>query len=488
MSTERPARKKPVLRGIAGFKMASRKPTAVKNDIESSSSSSSTLVAPTTPILAKERSTTIDPTSPTASQGSLPPLKKEPSTTIDLTSPTASQATVPSGSQDPKKTEKKKEFNDLEFFGRSKDVHAGMRIVAKAKRQKEAEAREQRAKAAAEEKKKIEPRRYSKRRKSDDEAAILIGDDENDDGKDPDFLPRKNRDPTLTPRTSVEPIDPSEVDRVLEAFNKKKAEVEARSRVLSPPLSTQLLASQHATYTNPADASKDIVIQILIISGIPGTKPMVFNRKFGQTLGKVRDTWARMQGFTEDQIQHLVLVWQNETRAFDSTVPKSLGIRFDRDGKMYLDGKGGNDSFSTLGKDEREAIRNGIKPDDCRIYFDAMWDEEFEGLLRQREAAKEREKALELSSDHEDEEVVTGIALNTQMMEITLKGKHFKELQLKVKPSMKISEVIEKMRDERKIDEDTEIELHFDGEELEEDMTLEDAEIEDEFQIDVVLR
>lgn len=44
------------------------------------------------------------------------------------------------------------------------------------------------------------------------------------------------------------------------------------------------------------------------------------------------------------------------------------------------------------------------------------------------------------------------------------------------------------MRDQRKLDEDTEIELHFDGEELEEDMTLQEADIEDEYQIDVILR
>ncbi|RVD83528.1 uncharacterized protein DFL_007914 [Arthrobotrys flagrans] len=404
-----------------------------------------------------------------------PALKKESSTTIDLTSPTASQGTAPSGSQDVKIAEKKKELNDLERWGRARDVHVGMRMVSEAKRQKEAEARRQKAKApAVEEKKRVHPIRSSKRRKSDDKTSILIVDDDNDDDKDSDFLPRKTtRDPTHTPRTSVEPIDPDEFDRVLEAFNKRKAEVAAevaaRSRVFSPPLSTQLPVSQRETSTDPADASKEIVIQILIISSIPGTKPMVFNRKFGQTFGKVRDTW-------------------NETRVFDSTVPKSLGIRFDKDGKMYLGAKGKRDGFETLERDETQAIQSGIKPDDCRIFFDAMWVDQYDDLMRQREAAKERERALELSSDHEDEEVVTGIALNTQMIEITLKGKHFEELKLKVKPSMKICEVVEKMRDERKLDEDTEIELHFDGEELEEDMTLEEADIEDEFQIDVVLR
>lgn len=52
---------------------------------------------------------------------------------------------------------------------------------------------------------------------------------------------------------------------------------------------------------------------------------------------------------------------------------------------------------------------------------------------------------------------------------------------------MKISDVIKQIREERKIDDDTEIELHFDGDELELHVTLEEAEIENDFQIDVVL-
>ncbi|KAK6497829.1 hypothetical protein TWF481_012231 [Arthrobotrys musiformis] len=404
--------------------------------------------------------------------------------TIDLTTPTGSQESPPA-SQPQRDVERKREVNDLDFWGRAKDVHAGMQKISQEKRQKEVEARRRKAKTTAaaavkEEKKKVaEPTRSSKRRKSDDKTAILIDDDDDEDDTDP--LRRKDaRDRTLTPTTSVELIDPSEIDKVLEAFNKSKAEVAAevaaRSRVFSPPLSTQLPASQSAASTDPNDAFKDTVIQILIISAIPGTKPMVFNRKFGQTLGKVRDVWARMQGFTDEQIERLILVWQNETRVFDSTVPKSLGIKFDKNGKMYFGGKG------------KQEEKNGVKPEECRVFFDAMWDEEYEELMKRKEAAKERENALELSSDGEDEEVVTGVAVNAQMIEITLKGKHFEEMKLKVQPSMKVSEVIEQMRDERKLDEGTEIELHFDGEELEEDMTLEEADIEDEFQIDVVLR
>ncbi|KAK6354383.1 hypothetical protein TWF730_008791 [Orbilia blumenaviensis] len=433
-----------------------------------------------------------------ASKLSQPPpppvaLKASSSNTIDLTSPTPSQDFTPSGSQDPKNIQvdnKKQEVNDLDFWGRAKDVHASMQKVSEERRQ-EAKARKQTARSALVGKAKEKPTRSSKRRKSDENTVVLVSDGENNDEKDADYLPRKTtRDPALTPRASVEPVelDPSEFDKILEAFNKKKAEVEAevaaKARAFSPPMS-QLPGSQPATSTEPVDTSKDIVIQVLIISSIPGTKPMVFNRKFGQTLGKVRDTWARMQGFTEEQVEGLILVWQNKTRVFDSTLPKSLGIRFDEHGKMYLSSKGEKER-----KDESQVIPQGIAPEECRIFFDAMWVDEYEELMKRREAAKERENALELSSDSEgdDNEIVTGIALNTQMIEITLKGKHFKELKLKVKPSMKISEVIEKMRDERQLDEDTEIELHFDGEEIEEDMTLEEADIEDEFQIDVVLR
>jgi len=68
---------------------------------------------------------------------------------------------------------------------------------------------------------------------------------------------------------------------------------------------------------------------------------------------------------------------------------------------------------------------------------------------------------------------------------VKLKGPGFDLLAVKVKPDSTVEELIEKMKDERELGDDVVIKLAFDGEDLEEDMTLIDAEIEDDFLVDV---
>ncbi|KAK6530004.1 hypothetical protein TWF694_003380 [Orbilia ellipsospora] len=399
-----------------------------------------------------------------------------------------------------KDEEKKEELNDLAFWGRSQAVHAGMLKLERERHLKSKLARE------AEKQKEDSQRstRSSKRRKSDENNAIRLSDDENS-GEDDEDRPRKSRDgtrsPTATTSTTVESLNPAEFDKILAAFKEKRATEEAAATLksiqgagaayLSEPTSTQVPAnSQRAASADPTETFKDVVIQILIVSNIEGTKPFVFNRKYSQTLGKVRETWGKMQNFNEDQLDRLILVWLNETRAFDSTVPKSLGIRFDKEGKMYVEDKSKRTSAARRDMEEQAALQQGIAPGECRVYFTAMWIEDFEEMLRKREEAREKEREKESweLSEPEDDEVLTGITLNSKPMIITLRGKNFEELKLKVKPNMKINQVIDMIKETRSLDEDVDIELHFDGDELEEDMTLEDAEIEHEFQIDVVLR
>ncbi|KAF3929079.1 hypothetical protein ABW20_dc0105830 [Dactylellina cionopaga] len=440
-----------------------------------------------------------------STNSSTPSTPSAPTVTVaSAMSPPAASQEVIDITDDQQKTEKK-ELNDLEYWGRSKAVHASMVKLENERRLKEKQD-DEKSKAKETGKKKEQKQassRTSKRRKSDENKIVLLSEDDEKDDGDGEYHPKKSsRDGTLSPTTPAEPMDPAEFDKILAAYKKKKADEEAAAAAAAATASkpssfsqdissqTPLPNSQRAASIDPTEAFKDVIIQVLIISDIENTKPLVFNRKFSQTLGKVRDTWGHMHHFTEEQMDNLVLVWQNETRVFDSTVPRSLGIRFDREGKMYVgEGKNRRNSFGKREREERAAIQNGISPGECKIYFHAMWDQDFKDMLKRREEERAKEDGeWDLSEKDEDEEIVTGVTLNVKPILITLRGKHFKEMKLKVKPNMKVSEVIQMIKGERKLDDDTEVGLHFDGDELEEDMTLEDAEIEHEFQIDVVLR
>ncbi|EWC44606.1 hypothetical protein DRE_06595 [Drechslerella stenobrocha 248] len=425
---------------------------------------------------------------------------------IDDDDPSASSQGPAAALQAATAKKERRELDDLANWGRSKAVHASMLKVEEERMRQEAESRR---KAKAKEKLDAEAakqrqhlHRSPKRRKDAAEGVVEVVDDDGDDDdyeddKSRSCRPRKSSEgATFTPSQplSVENaiIEPSDIDKVLADYRKQVEARAAAAATLAQTAPTVLSSQPYVASQGPADASKNIIIGILVVSRIEGTKPKVFNRKFGQTLGKVRETWGEMQGFTADQIEKLVLVWQNDTRVFDSTVPRSLGIRFDKEGKMFLDGNQRRGSLGRVDRDEQEAIREGIDPDECKVYFDAMWLEDFEQMVKEKEAAREREAARWAADNDDgfssDEEVVTGIALNVKSIMISLKGKNFKDLKLKVKPNMKVGDVVEMVRKQRGLDEEAGVELRFEGDELEEDMTLEEADIEDDVQIDVVLR
>ncbi|KAJ6263467.1 hypothetical protein Dda_2031 [Drechslerella dactyloides] len=436
----------------------------------------------------------------------IPPKPAEPPAIIDLDdskSPASSQGAAPASQTAPEKKDPK-EMNDLEYWGRSKVVHASMLKRDEERRRQEAEKRRKaKAKAAEQEKQKTEAQdrqRSSKRRKSSEDVTIEISDDDDDNSR-----PRKtSNDDMYTPASSNDAgptiATPSDVDRVLAEYRRKTEEKAAAAAAAAaasankpPPRSISI--EPHPTQAasqDPNDAFKDVIIDILIVSQIAGTKPKIFSRKFGQTLGRVRQTWGMMQGFLPEQLDQLILVWQNTTRVFDSTVPRSLGVGFDREGNMYLETAGRRMNMDRRDRDEQAAVQEGITPGDCKIVFDAMWEEDFEAMIKAREEAREREAAAWDLTDEVDEvdaeEAVTGTTLKVKSILVTFRGKNFKDLKLKLKPNMTVGEAILMIRKERELDEDTDIELRFEGDELEEDTTLEDADIEDDVQVDVVLR
>ncbi|KAF3920684.1 hypothetical protein ABW21_db0208136 [Orbilia brochopaga] len=414
-------------------------------------------------------------------------------TVIDLDDPKSPPSSQGAPASQPTVEKKERVLTDLEVWGRSKAVHASIVKREEERRRQEAEKR-RKARAAQEEKQKAQAQgqpRSSKRRKSSEGETIQISDDSDDDGGS--RMRKSFQDDTPSSSNDAPAIvKPSDIDKILADYKrlqeeKKAAAAAEPSRSISvEPQATQGLSQ------DPSDAFQNVVIGILIVSDIEGTKPKIFSRKFAQSLGRVRETWGMMQGFSPEQLDRLILVWQNNTRVFDSTVPRSLGFRFDREGKMYLEGAGRRGSLTRRDRDEQAALQEGIAPGECKVLLHAMWEEDFEAMIKAREEARERERAAwDLTSEVENiepDEVVSGISLKVKPIMVTFRGKNFKDLKLKVKPNMTVGEVITMIKKERGMDEDAEIGLRFEGDDLEEDTPLEDADIDDDVQIDVVLR
>ena len=112
----------------------------------------------------------------------------------------------------------------------------------------------------------------------------------------------------------------------------------------------------------PSTADKEPV-EILITSRMPGTQPLIVRRSLGQSLRDVRFTWCVKQGFNAEQTFSVFLTWR-ERRVFDVTTCKSLGIAFDRDGEMTING-----------------VKDPMGRDDRKVHMEAMTEEIYQHVL-----------------------------------------------------------------------------------------------------------
>jgi hypothetical protein len=245
------------------------------------------------------------------------------------------------------------------------------------------------------------------------------------------------------PVTTIDNYDddePQEQNPALAAIEKKARERAARMRATQSPS----VESQSA-FLGPC-------VSILVTSDIPKTKPLICRRRVGQTLKEVRLAWCQRQGFNEDTTSDVFLTWKGN-KIFDVNTCTGMGISPDEEGNF-------------------EENTDGVK--DKHLHFEAMTAEIFAERERSREAQYD---GLEEEPEEKVEESIG----------IVLKSKGYANFPTKVRPSTKISELIDSFRAARAIDPSKTITLDFDGDHLDPDGEICDTELEDMFTVDVYI-
>ncbi|KAI5808453.1 ubiquitin-2 like Rad60 SUMO-like-domain-containing protein [Pyronema omphalodes] len=211
------------------------------------------------------------------------------------------------------------------------------------------------------------------------------------------------------------------------------------------------------------------IVNILITSPIDKTRPLIIKRKLDQTLKEVKEHWCKVQGFTQEQIESIFLVWKRSMRVSDYVSCKSLNIAVDGDGKGEGDGGDNNEGNG----EEKEGWTGG------NIHFEAMTTEIFNRI----EAGEELEDEEE---DEEETELKKQKEEDGERISLVLKTKGNKdEFKIKVRPNTTISDLIQAYRTAQKIPDDKKVVLYFEGDQLELDDTVTDADLEDMCMVDV---
>jgi len=202
-----------------------------------------------------------------------------------------------------------------------------------------------------------------------------------------------------------------------------------------------------------SSSQPDAVVKILITSDIKNTKPLVVHRKMSQRLRDVRLAWCKRQDFDAGMTSRVFLTWKGR-RLFDVTTCKSLDIG------------SSTDSDWTPGDDRDSGLQ---------IHVEAVTED----LL----ASRDRRTAEDESNQEKEDQDET-----TNFIRITLKSPDFEEFRIKVKPSTRISRIVNAFRSARNIPLDKHVHLVFDGETLSPDSSVEEHDVADLDLIDISIK
>ncbi|KAI1470119.1 uncharacterized protein F4812DRAFT_421577 [Daldinia caldariorum] len=258
--------------------------------------------------------------------------------------------------------------------------------------------------------------------------------------------------------------DPSEyyVRLAMERAQKAKEEQEARRRAGS----------------NSLEDENDPAVQILIHSQLDGVYTLMFRRKLSQKLTIVYQTWIEQQVAKHSVVPRSVLetmffTWKGN-KVYPHTTLQTLGIKPERDGTLYPSWKGDQEGYQ--GRD--------------KVYFEAWTQGLYEEFLEEKDKQRLRDLG-ELIDDEPEEKAEVEQPQNSQgeqKVRVLFKPKDQQPTKATVRPSTTAAQLIKLYRRLANIPENKTIELRWDGEVLDAETTVEEAEIEDMDSLEVHIK
>lgn len=222
-------------------------------------------------------------------------------------------------------------------------------------------------------------------------------------------------------------------------------------------------STAHLVSTPPP--APDPIVQLLVTSRIEGTKPIMIKRKLSQRLKDVKYAWCDKQVLggqpVPEEIKRTIFLTWRGNKVFDVTTCKALGLTTDASGRLRIDGEG----FDEEG----------------RIHLEAWTEENFDEF-KKRKAAERKRLVLDPMEEGE-EDALKPESLNAkeeaQKFRIILKSKDRLEFKIQVKPTTQISKMIGVFRREYNIAGNVNISLYLDGDKLDPNSIVGDADLEE---------
>ncbi|RMJ10703.1 hypothetical protein CDV36_009668 [Fusarium kuroshium] len=261
-------------------------------------------------------------------------------------------------------------------------------------------------------------------------------------------------DRTSSRQSPREPSPPPEDDEFAEYVRKAK---ERRDR------------DQALLQTSLDGKPKKEYVDILITSQVPGTRPLKLKYLFDKPFRLTRETWSSYQNKSglSIPVDDVILTWRKK-KIYNTSTLLSLGIRPQGDGRVIAEGQGSE----------------GFEDNRSLVHVEAWTPELFQEMERNEELRRRRE-AGDISEEEDDQEEEPTEDVKLKVM---LKSRDLEDLGLTIRPETTVETLITCFRAQRKVDPNKQIGLWWDGDRLEEHVTMEEAEIEDMDTLEVYIQ
>ncbi|KFY19652.1 hypothetical protein V493_07879, partial [Pseudogymnoascus sp. VKM F-4281 (FW-2241)] len=233
-------------------------------------------------------------------------------------------------------------------------------------------------------------------------------------------------------------------------------------------------ARRQPSATTAPSTAPDPTLTILITSPLPDTTPLLIRRRLSQRLKDVRLAWCARQPLHTGAFATSIFLTYRGLRVWDTSTCGSMGVKISRAGGVLDDGGGAE------GGD---------------VHLEAWTREAFEAHKAAEEA---RARNAHLDLENEDHGVSGSPAAEAatsqqqtqeEKLRIILRAKDMPEVKLRVKATTKIADLVAAFRAQREVEvAGRSVELWFDGDRMEEDDCVGDADLEDLSGVDVVVR
>lgn len=230
--------------------------------------------------------------------------------------------------------------------------------------------------------------------------------------------------------------------------------------------SESMTESVQLTQDNPAvegsqEKQEILQVRILITSIYPNTKNLIVNYPASRPLKRVREVWCMKQGFSDEKANTFFFTW-NSAKLYDSSnLVKAL------------------EQLQRKRPNEKD-------PSDGKIHLEMMNTE----ILEHRRAQKERQEAEAAGPAEPNKEEAAPeepAAPPEPRVVIKLRAECREQVSIKVKVSTKIGKIMQGCAHLMKVEEGQVCWLYMDGERLEPNTTVQDAEIETGDMVEVII-